>query len=348
MAELENYKKMLENAQTAREIDEIRVHFLGRNGILTNLLKSLSTLDVEARKVEGKRLNDLKTTIEAAIQARFEAVDEQNNANKKSEIDFTIPFSVNLGNEHLISASISKLHKIFEKAGFSFVIGPDIEDVFYNFEALNTPKEHPARDMQDSFYMVEEGKLARTQTTSVQIRLLEKMQENSKTADEKSRQKLSQTRGYTIGRVYRNDSNDATHGCMFQQIEGIILEDGVTMQHLKGFLEFVYSEFFERKVCIRFRPSYFPFTEPSCEIDVFTKIVNGKRVLQDDYSGIPLELGGCGIIHPKILENFGFAGKQAFAFGLGLERAIMVKHGITNFHDLYNNQVPILRYISQC
>lgn len=348
MIEQSDYKSMIENATTSSELDSVKVHFLGRNGLLTNQLKALSQLDIETRKEKGKALNEVKIAIENAIKEKLLQLEIIANANKKNEIDYTIAPNVEIGHEHLISKSIKALHRIFEKAGFNEILGPDIEDVFYNFEALNIAKEHPARDNNDTFYMHEQNQLLRTQVTCVQARLLEKMQEQLQNFDPEIKSELSQTRSYSIGRVYRNDSHDATHACMFHQIEGVIIEDGVTMQNLKGFLEYLFSEFFLQDIKVRFRPSYFPFTEPSCEVDVFTKQINGKLVIQNDGSGTPLELGGCGIIHPTILERFGMDDQQAFAFGMGLERIIMVKHGITNLHDLYNNHVPTLRYISQC
>ncbi len=332
---MEIYQQQIDNVQSLQELNDLRVKLLGRNGIITNELKLLSALPIEERKNAGQKLNKQKIAIEEYINNKEKTL--QDAKRSINEIDYTIEIKSNIGMRHLLSKAIEKLDSIFANSGFANKIGPDIEDIFYNFEALNIDAAHPARDNHDTFYMQNsENMLLRTHVTCVQIRLLEEMQKN----------KQKETRTYSIGRVYRNDTHDATHACSFQQIEGIIIEDGVTMEHLKGFLEHIYSEFFEQKVKLYFRPSHFPFTEPSCEVDVFTKNVDGKLIICDE--GKPLELGGCGIIHPSILERFDLHNKQAFAFGMGLERLVMIKYGITNLHDLYNNHIPTLKHISQC
>lgn len=328
-----DYRNLIETAQSAEELEQLRIKLLGKKSELVETSKQLSTLTHEEKRTKGAELNKIKEEITTLLE-------QKKNTFKKTIIqncDYTFPEQIDLGSAHLITTSMKKLHEIFASCSFDHLIGPDIEDVYYNFEALNIPESHPARDNNDTFYMHQPNHLLRTQVTAVQIRLLEEMQQN----------KTQSTRSYSIGRVYRNDTHDSTHACSFHQIEGIIIEEGVTMQHLKGFLEYLFEQFFGTKPDIRFRPSFFPFTEPSCEVDIYTKQVNGKLEVTTAENGTPLELGGCGIIHPSILENFGMADKQAFAFGMGLERLIMIKHGIINLHDLYDNHVPTLKYIAR-
>ncbi len=341
---IEHVNNMLLEISNIENLEALRVEILGKNGILTNMLKELGSASMEVRQTKGKELNELKHAIAQKFTQKKEEIE---SIPQPDTHDYSFPFNksiisenvsknINLGKRHPIPTTITRLHEIFKASGFQSVNGPDIEDTYYNFEALNIPQEHPARDNNDTFYMHEENKLLRTHTTAVQIRLLEQMKDEPK-----------DIRSYSIGNVYRNDAHDATHACSFHQIEGIIIEDGVTMQHLKGFLEHLFAEFFEKKCHIRFRPSYFPFTEPSCEADIFVKNIEGKLEVTTQDEGKPMELGGCGIIHPSILERFNMNGKQAFAFGFGLERIIMIKHGIANLHDLYNNNIPMLNYITQ-
>lgn len=347
---LATYVHDIESADT-QSIESVRVQLLGKNGTITNMLKELASFSIEEKQARGKQLNILKTIVSEKLQIRKEQLESKQNEDKfdysialdKTMLNEANSYNINLGSEHIIPKTIARLNEIFKASGFEAAYGPDIETSYYNFEALNIPLEHPARDNNDTFYMHDSvgenediTKLLRTHTTTVQIRLLEQMKNNQ-----------HDMRSYSIGRVYRNDTHDATHACSFHQIEGIIIEDGVTMQHLKGFLEYLLAEFFERKCSVRFRPSYFPFTEPSCEADIYVKNLDGKLEVTTSDDGKPLELGGCGIIHPSILDHFNMHGKQAFAFGFGLERVIMIKYGITNLHDLYNNYMPVLNYVSQ-
>jgi phenylalanyl-tRNA synthetase alpha chain len=325
----------IKNSQSAQELDDIRINLLGRNGSITKALKEIANLPIEERKIKGKEINDQKIEIEKAIEEKKQYF---MNLDELSNFDYSTPAKIKQGKRHIISESIELLEKIFHNMNFEKLIGPDIETPYYNFEALNIACDHPARDNNDTFYIENNSendnqseKLLRTHVTAVQIRFLESLQD-----------KTIQKRAYSIGRVYRNDSHDATHVSSFHQIEGIIIEDGVTMQNLKGFLEHLYSEFFGQKAKINFRPSYFPFTEPSCEVDIMAKIQNGKLIMSLDNDSKPIEMGGCGIIHPSILDRFDLSNRQAFAFGMGLERAIMLKHGIPNINILYDNEMPFL------
>lgn len=320
---------LIKSAKSIQDLHKIKAELIGVNGFITNELKKLSSLTIEEKKASGSKLNKLKITISSLIKEKEDSLSSFN----ASLPDMSLLLNNNIGLQHIISESIDLLHQIFRNIGFSFFEGPDIEKAYYNFDALNMPEHHPARDNNDTFYMnSDKSELLRTQVTAVQIRLLESLKDID-----------TDIRAYSIGNVFRNDDHDPTHSCQFQQIEGIILEKDVTMQHLKGFVEYLLENFFERKVKVVFRPSFFPFTEPSCEIFAYTKIIDGKLVLSED--GEPLEIGGCGIIHPSILKNFNKDGHQAFAFGMGLERWIMLKYGIKNIHSLYNNQMNELKFI---
>ena len=324
--------KKIESALNLKELENLRVELLGKNGTITKQLKELGQLSIEEKKTKGKAINELKNEIAQAIEIKKHML---SNKESDNEIDFTIPEKVSSGYSHIISQEIKTLNEIFNNIGFKAISGPDIESTYYNFEALNIEESHPARDDNDTFYMKEDEKLLRTQVTSVQIRLLEEMKRKEET----------ECRAFSIGRVYRNDNHDATHVSSFHQVEGIIIEENITMQHLKGFLTYLFEEFFQQKVNIRFRPSYFPFTEPSCEVDICAEVENGKLIMKEWGQGKALEVGGCGIIHPKILKNFGMPEANAFAFGMGLERMIMLKNNIPNINTLYNNQMPFLKTI---
>lgn len=322
-------KDIIQAARSIKDIHKIKAELIGENGFITNEIRKIGQLSIEEKKTFGILLNSIKNSIASSIKERENVLAMQNT----EQPDLSLIFGSDTGLKHIISESVHLLHTIFSNIGFEFFEGPDIEKAFYNFDALNMPEEHPARDNNDTFYMNEDKtELLRTQVTAVQIRLLESINKINK-----------DLRAYSIGNVFRNDDHDSTHSCQFQQIEGIILEKGVTMQHLKGFLEYLLESFFERKIKVVFRPSFFPFTEPSCEVFAYTKIIDGRLILSNE--GHPLEIGGCGIIHPTILKAFNKEGQQAFAFGMGLERWIMLKYGIKNIHSLYNNHMNELKFI---
>lgn len=312
---------LIEQIATANEheLEEIRVRLLGKNGTITCALKELADLPHEQKIAKAKLLNEQKQHITELINNRKQVFIKI----EKNTVDYTIPAKIALGNKHIITKSIEKLKQIFHIEGFEFVDGPDIESAYYNFEALNIPASHPARDNNDTFYIKNEFDkqeiLLRTQTTAVQIRLLEKLQK------EKIKKEI---RSYSIGRVFRNDTHDATHSCSFFQIEGIIIEPCASMATLKGFMKALLENFFETEIEVTLRPSFFPFTTPSGELFMH---MNGKT----------LEVGGCGMIHPDILSRYEQT-ELGFAFGLGLERLIMIKHKITSLQDLYSNHLPTL------
>lgn len=318
-----NYKTIIDNISSIKELHELKAQLLGKNGSITQKVQLLLSLTVEEKKKQGKLINEEKELVKKLIKEK-----ENQLSRKKLEIYDHAIFNTQdqVGLQHIVSKSIDLLKQIFEDIGFTFYEGPDIEKTHYNFDELNMPIEHPARDNNDTFYMNDtKTELLRTQVTAVQVHVLEAKQND-----------LSDIRAYSIGNVFRNDSHDQTHSCQFNQIEGIIVEEGVTMRHLKGFLEYILENFFEKKVEAIFRPSFFPFTEPSCEVYMSFPASKNNELL---------EIGGCGIIHPSILKKYKKENRQAFAFGMGLERFIMLKHNISNIHTLYNNYMPELKTI---
>lgn len=323
-----NYFELIDQVASLKELEALRIRFLGKDGIISSKIKALASLSITERKIQGAVLNNLKNDIAAKIDQKKACF----TVTHKSDLDFSFPISSKIGRQHILTHSIDQLDKIFNSMGFQKIFGPDVESSFYNFEALNIPPSHPARDNNDTFYL-QDGSLLRTHVTAVQIRLLESLVANP-----------HDFRAYSIGRVFRNDSHDATHVSMFHQVEGIIVEDGVSMRHLKGFLEYLLANFFGKEIPVRFRPSYFPFTEPSCEVDIPAIFKNDRLEISTWDSGKPIEIGGCGIIHPAILRRFNFDGRQAFAFGLGLERWVMLKYGISNINIFYDNHIPFISF----
>ena len=319
----------IDRVSSLDKLEELRVHYLGKKGLLTSEMKSLSLLSVEEKKEKGQKLNILKNFLENELSRKKNiikkiAIDEKI---KNEKIDLTLP-SRNFctGKIHPISQSIYKIIDIFASMGFSVESGPDIETDFNNFTALNIPSHHPAREMQDTFYIEgesgEEDRVLRTHTSPVQVRSM---------LDSKPPIRI-----IVPGRTYRSDS-DATHTPMFHQIEGLLIDETSTMAHLKGCLIDFLKEFFEiDDLQYRFRPSYFPFTEPSAEMDVaFTKKNN---VLNIGEGNEWLEILGCGMVNPRVLENCNIDSNkyQGFAFGMGIERLSMLKYGITDMRGFFD------------
>ena len=319
------------------ELEELRVYYLGKKGLLTSEMKSLSLLSVEEKKESGQKLNILKNFLENELSKKKNiiesiAIDEKI---KNEKIDVTLPSrNFYTGKIHPISQSIYKIIDIFASMGFSVESGPDIETDFNNFTALNIPLHHPAREMQDTFYIEgsssEEDRVLRTHTSPVQVRSM---------LDSKPPIRI-----IVPGRTYRSDS-DATHTPMFHQIEGLLIDETSTMAHLKGCLIDFLKEFFEiDDLRYRFRPSYFPFTEPSAEMDVaFTKKNDVMKVGAGDQW---LEILGCGMVNPNVLENCKIDSKtfQGFAFGMGIERLSMLKYGITDARSFFESDFRWLNH----
>lgn len=325
----------LEFAQVSSEqqLEELRVKFLGKKGFVTELFAQLKNLSVEEKKSAGALINQLRDEITKKIDAKKEFFEEA-ELNKKlaaEKIDVTQPPRKEpQGFIHPISKVIKEIRDIFSSLGFEFSFGPEIEDDFYNFTALNMPANHPARQMQDTFYLQNTEKLLRTHTSTVQIRKM--------TNDKPP------LRVVALGRVFRRDS-DQTHTPMFHQIEGFVVDESTNMANLKWLLEEFLQRFFEVKnVELRFRPSFFPFTEPSAEVDIGYKIEQGRIKIGSNEKF--MEILGCGMIHPNVLNNCGIDATkhQGFAFGIGIERLAMLKYGITDLRMFFENDARFLQH----
>lgn len=318
-------------AQDLAALEQLRVEYLGKKSPLSQQLKNLSTLPPEQRKEAGRIVNQAKEALQNAIADRKVVLDQQaiDAQFSKERIDITLPGrSDEKGTLHPITIVSLRICDLFAQCGFSVAEGPEIETEHYNFEALNIPSHHPARAMHDTFYFAD-GRLLRTHTSPVQIRTMEKQQPPLKII--------------APGRVYRCDS-DLTHSPMFHQIEGLMIDEGVTFTDLKQVLSGFLKAFFEADVKTRFRPSYFPFTEPSAEVDVSCVKCNGKGCRICKQTGW-LEIMGCGMVHPKVLA-FGNIDPERYigwAFGLGIERMAMLRYGVDDLRLFYENDVKILK-----
>ena len=307
-------REKLKECKSPHDIANIKAHYLGKTGIVTNEFGKLKDASLEEKKELGKSLNILKGQTQELIALQLDNI--QKTKENNDFIDVTLPGkNISMGSRHPISITINQITSILSNHGFTSVSGIEIEDEFHNFEALNIPDTHPARDMHDTFY-VSDNKLLRTHTSSVQIRSM---------LSNKAPLKIM-----TPGKVYRCDS-DPTHSPMFHQIEGLYIDKNVNFCHLKGVLISFIKEFFGKDMEIRFRPSYFPFTEPSAELDI-------------KFQGKWLEVLGCGMVHPNVLSNVKINTKQysGFAFGLGVERLAMLKYDIVDLRMFYENDISFL------
>jgi len=332
---LEDVKKQAE-AELSSVNDEItlqnlKAKFVGRKGVITEILKGMKDIPDSDRPRMGKLINETKTFVEGLIENRLDAIKEEKKRRSLHEekIDVTLPGrGMPIGARHPISQVMEEITAIFERMGFEVAEGPEVETDYYNFEALNIPKNHPARDMQDTFYISDEIVL-RTHTSPVQIRVMEKRQPPVKII--------------APGKVYRCDS-DISHTPMFHQIEGLLVDEGVTFGDLKGVLtEFVRLVFGEG-VGVRFRPSFFPFTEPSAEVDIACLICGGKGCRVCKNTGW-LEILGCGMVDPEVFKSVGYDPEKysGFAFGMGIERITMLKYGINDIRLFFENDLRFLR-----
>jgi phenylalanyl-tRNA synthetase alpha chain len=301
-----------------------RVGLLGKSGSITGQLKQLGTLPAEQRKAFGEQVNRAKETLAAALAARKAALEDLAFAKRLATetIDITLPGRGNgLGNLHPVSRTLERITDIFARLGYQLADGPEIEDDFHNFEALNFPPHHPARAMHDTFYFGD-GRLLRTHTSGVQVRFMTETK--------------PPLRMIAAGKVYRSDS-DQTHTPMFHQVEGLLIDETSSFADLKGTLSEFVRAFFERDFEMRFRPSYFPFTEPSAEVDIAWQ--------QPDGSTRWLEVLGCGMVHPSVLRNVGIDPERytGFAFGLGVERFAMLRYGVNDLRAFFENDVRFLK-----
>lgn len=322
----------LANAKLPQEIDELRVRFLGKKGELTGILKQMGKLSPEERPVIGQLANEVRSWIETDIETRLTEIKaSQMDARLESEkLDVTLPGKrPQFGAKHPLSIVLDEIKEIFIGMGFEIADGPEVETDYYNFEALNIPKDHPARDTQDTFY-INENILLRTQTSPVQVRVME--------------QKKPPIRIISPGRVYRSDALDATHSPLFHQIEGLVVDKGITFADLKGTLETFIKRLYGEDSVVRFRPHHFPFTEPSAEVDVqcFNCKGEGCRLCKGEGW---IEILGCGMVHPKVLSNCGIDPEvySGFALGMGLERVVMRRYNIDDIRLFYENDVRFLK-----
>jgi phenylalanyl-tRNA synthetase alpha chain len=314
-------------------LNDFRVKYLGKKGSLTAVLRGMGALSAEERPLIGQIVNEIRAELEGLINARTAELKtaELNDRLASERIDVTLPGrSRQLGHKHPLTLTLNRIKAIFMRMGFEIADGPEVESDYYNFEALNLPKDHPARDMQDSFYITEEI-LLRTHTSPVQARTMQAAEANQP------------IRIIAPGKVYRRDY-DATHSPMFQQVEGLVIDKGIRFSDLKGTLQLFAREIFGSDVNIRLRPSFFPFTEPSAEVDVSCVMCKGKGCRVCKGTGW-LEILGSGMVHPRVLEMNGFDPDKVsgFAFGMGVERIAMLVYGIDDLRLFFDNDSRFLR-----
>ena len=311
-------KKDFISSSSSEDLQKLKVKYLGKKGKITNLSKQLGKLDIKQRPKAGKKINELKLLFEELNQSASQKIEkkELETAISKEQIDVSLPVDSNyIGGLHPITRTIEKICSYFSAKGYLIEDGPEIESEYYNFDALNIPQDHPARDMHDTFYL-DSGKLLRTHTSPVQIHAIEKHKVPLKIL--------------CPGKVYRSDS-DPTHTPMFHQVEGLLIDENVNFGNLKKELTDFLNYFFEKNLQVRFRPSYFPFTEPSAEVDIMDK--KGW-----------LEIMGCGMVHPNVLEMSGIDSKKysGFAFGLGIERMAKLDFSINDMRVLFENDLKAI------
>ncbi|VEF47371.1 phenylalanyl-tRNA synthetase subunit alpha [Bacillus freudenreichii] len=333
--------KALEEVKVAsdlKELNQVRVSYLGKKGPITEVLRGMGKLSAEERPKMGALANMIREAITKAIESKNEELENEAVAKKleAETIDVTLPGrQVSTGNRHPLTKIIEEIEDLFIGMGYKIAEGPEVEHDYYNFEALNLPKGHPARDMQDSFYITEEI-LMRTHTSPVQARTMEKH-------EGKGPVKI-----ICPGKVYRRDNDDATHSHQFMQIEGLVIDENITMGDLKGTLEVFAKKIFGADREIRLRPSFFPFTEPSVEMDISCKICHGDGCRVCKQTGW-IEVLGAGMVHPNVLEMAGFDPKKytGFAFGMGPDRIAMLKYGIDDIRHFYTNDIRFLKQFAE-
>lgn len=310
----------IDGVTDAAALDELRVQYFGKKGFFTEQMKTLSSLSAEERPAAGALINQAKEQVQTVLNAKREAFANAELAQKLAAemVDVTLPGrKIENGGLHPVTRTIERIERLFGELGFSVATGPEVEDDFHNFDALNIPAHHPARTDHDTFFF-NPGLMLRTHTSGVQIRTMEKSQ--------------PPIRIIAPGRVYRNDY-DMTHTPMFHQVEGLLIDEKVSFTELKGILHDFLRNFFEEDLTIRFRPSYFPFTEPSAEVDVMGK--NGRW----------LEVLGCGMVHPNVLRSVGIDPEKysGFAFGMGVERLTMLRYGVNDLRSFFENDLRFLK-----
>lgn len=338
---MDNLDQILQQAQAAfaatdnaAELEQVKARYLGKSGALTELLKGLGKMAPEERREAGARINQVKEQLEQALQARRDAIQQRELEKQLAQesLDVTLPGrGRGLGGLHPVTLTLERIEQLFSSIGFSVAEGPEIEDDFHNFTALNTPEDHPARSMHDTFY-VEGGDLLRTHTSPIQVRYMQKHVEKFG-----HQERMPEIKVIAPGRVYRVDS-DATHSPMFHQVEGLWVGQDVSFADLKGVVSDFLRSFFETEdLQVRFRPSFFPFTEPSAEIDV--AFMSGAN------RGKWLEVAGCGMVHPNVLRhvNIDPTQYQGFAFGMGPDRLTMLRYGVNDLRLFFEGDLAFLK-----
>ena len=325
--------KELETLQNPKELEDFRIRYMGKKGSVTGLLRGMGALPAEERPAMGQLVNQLRQELEQAVSEKTQAIQNQLQEEKLAaeQLDVTMPGkTVKSGGLHPLNVVLNDIIDIFQSMGFDVVDGPEVETDYYNFQALNVPEDHPARDRQDTFYLAE-GLLLRTQTSAAQARTME--------------QRKPPIRIICPGRVYRADEVDATHSPVFHQIEGLVIDKGVTMCDLKGVLEQFAQEIYGEDTKVRFRPSFFPFTEPSVEVDVTCSECGGKGCRVCKGAGW-IEILGAGMVHPNVLRMGGIDPEEytGFAFGIGLDRLTTTRYKISDIRLLFEND---LRFLEQ-
>lgn len=323
----------LKEVKMSSQLQELKVKYLGKKGLITELTKNMASLSNDERRTVGQLTNALKDEVANKMTQLEEEIKEKELEEKlkKDKIDPTLPaMNLKVGSKHPLTKVREEVEELFVSMGYSVVSGPEVEEDHYNFELLNLPKEHPARDAQDSFYITEEL-LLRSQTSPVQARTMLK------------NEKKEPIKIICPGKVYRRDEDDATHSHQFGQIEGLVVGEDVSLADLKGTLSIFAKHLFGEDRVIRFRPSYFPFTEPSYEVDISCFKCSGKGCNICKNTGW-IEVLGSGMVHPNVLNACGYDAKKytGFAFGIGIERVAMLKYGISDIRDLYTNDVRFL------
>jgi len=325
-------RQAINAADNDQTLDQLRVQYLGKKGEITGLLKSLGKLPAESRPEAGAKINKAKVALQQVIQDKKAslAANKLEQQLENERLDVSLPGrTASVGGLHPVTRTMKRIESFFEKVGFSVVEGPEIEDDYHNFEALNIPSHHPARAMHDTFYF-DAHTLLRTHTSPVQVRVMESS--------------AAPIRIICPGRVYRCDS-DLTHTPMFHQVEGLLVDENVNFAELKGVISLFLRSFFEKELPIRFRPSYFPFTEPSAEVDIECVMCNGKGCRVCSNTGW-LEVLGCGMVHPKVFEHSNIDSERfnGFAFGMGVERLAMLRYGVNDLRLFFEND---LKFLSQ-
>jgi phenylalanyl-tRNA synthetase alpha chain len=335
---LDNLQSLIQSAriEIAERVDlqaleDIRVRLLGKKGEITALLKSLGTMEPEARKNAGAKINEAKEALTKLLDERRAALEEQKLAAQlaSEKVDVTLPGrGQTIGGLHPVTRVRRRIEQIFRNAGFAVADGPEIEDDWHNFEALNIPANHPARAMHDTFYFGD-GRLLRTHTSPVQVRVMQSQQ--------------PPVRVICPGRVYRNDS-DMTHTPMFHQVEGLVVDEGVTFANLKSCLHEFMQALFEKDVKMRLRPSYFPFTEPSAEVDISCVACGGSGCRVCKNTGW-VEVAGCGVVHPNVLRAVNIDPERytGYAFGMGIDRLTMLRYNVTDIRMYFENDLRFLK-----